>query len=74
MGFAGAVCTDHPHLQVLSPVLPLFYHATGVNMRMGAIYAGLALAILMKLHPLELSTAGSNRALWLWDAAQLNME
>ena len=36
VGFAGAVWTDRPHLQVLSPVLPLFYHATDVNMRMRA--------------------------------------
>lgn len=36
IGFAGAVWTDRPHLQVLSPVLPLFYHATDVNMRMRA--------------------------------------
>jgi serine/threonine protein kinase len=36
IGFAGAVWTDRPHLQVLSPTLPLFYHATDVNMRMRA--------------------------------------
>lgn len=36
VGFAGAVWIDRPHLQVLSPTLPLFYHATDVTMRMTA--------------------------------------
>lgn len=33
IGFAGAMWTDKPHIQVLAPVLPLFYHATDTNMR-----------------------------------------
>jgi hypothetical protein len=33
IGFAGAVWTDKPHIQVLAPVLPLFYHATDTYMR-----------------------------------------
>ena len=33
VGFAGAMWTDRPHLQVLAPVLPLFYHHTDVKMR-----------------------------------------
>ncbi|THG97455.1 hypothetical protein EW145_g7609 [Phellinidium pouzarii] len=33
IGFAGAVWTDTPHLQVLCPVLPLFYHRTDMEMR-----------------------------------------
>lgn len=43
-------------------------------MQPAVIYAGLALATLMKSSQLELGTAGSNRALWLRDAAQSNME
>ena len=38
------------------------------------IYAGLALATLMKSSQLELGTAGSDQALWLRDAAQSNLE
>lgn len=34
IGFAGAIWTSRPHLQVLAPMLPLFHHATDVNMRM----------------------------------------
>lgn len=34
--FAGAIWTDRPHLQVLAPVLLLFYHASNVDMRMQA--------------------------------------
>jgi hypothetical protein len=33
IGFAGAIWTDRPHLEVLAPTLPLFYHATDINMR-----------------------------------------
>jgi hypothetical protein len=33
IGFAGAIWTDRPHLQVLAPTLPLFYHASDVDMR-----------------------------------------
>ncbi|THH06589.1 hypothetical protein EW145_g3980 [Phellinidium pouzarii] len=33
IGFAGAVWTDTPHVQVLCPVLPLFYHQTDTKMR-----------------------------------------
>ena len=50
IGFAGAVWTDRPHLQVLSPVLPLFYHATDVNMRMSAArYFGAAKKAILAL-------------------------
>jgi hypothetical protein len=38
------------------------------------IYAGLALATLMKSSELELCGGGRSRALWLRDAAQSNME
>lgn len=34
IGFAGAIWTDRPHLQVLASTLPLFYHASDVDMRM----------------------------------------
>ncbi|KAF8523805.1 hypothetical protein JB92DRAFT_2882804 [Gautieria morchelliformis] len=34
IGFAGAVWSDYPNLQVLAPVLPLFYHATDWDMQM----------------------------------------
>jgi serine/threonine protein kinase len=34
IGFAGAIWTDRPHLQVLAPILPLFYHASDDDMRM----------------------------------------
>lgn len=43
-------------------------------MQPSIIYAGLALATLMKSSQLELSVAGRNRALWLRDAAQSNLE
>jgi hypothetical protein len=33
VGFAGAIWTDRPHLQVLAPALPLFYHSTDTDMR-----------------------------------------
>ncbi|KAF8322897.1 uncharacterized protein EI90DRAFT_3077263 [Cantharellus anzutake] len=38
IGFAGAVLTIHPHLEVLAPMLPLFYHASNVDMRMQAAH------------------------------------
>jgi hypothetical protein len=34
IGFAGAIWTDRPHLQVLAPTLPLFCHASDDDMRM----------------------------------------
>ncbi|KAF8325050.1 uncharacterized protein EI90DRAFT_3129111 [Cantharellus anzutake] len=34
IGFAGALWTVYPHVQVLAPTLPLFYHASDVNMHM----------------------------------------
>jgi hypothetical protein len=43
-------------------------------MQPALIYAGLALATLMKSSELELCGAGRSRALWLRDAAQSNME
>jgi serine/threonine protein kinase len=50
IGFAGAVWTDRPHLQVLSPTLPLFYHATDVTMRtMAARYFGAAKKAILAL-------------------------
>jgi hypothetical protein len=36
VGFAGAVWIDRPHLQVLAPVLPLFYHSTDTIMQQRA--------------------------------------
>ena len=33
IGFAGALFTHRPHLEVLSPVIPLFYHSSNINMR-----------------------------------------
>jgi len=36
IGFAGAVWTDRPLLEVFSPTLPIFYHSTDVNTRMSA--------------------------------------
>lgn len=43
-------------------------------MQPSLVYAGLALATLMKSSSLELGHAGRNRALWLRDAAHSNME
>ena len=43
-------------------------------MQPALIYAGLALATLMKSSELELGVGGRNRALWLRDAAQSNLE
>jgi hypothetical protein len=34
IGFAGAIWTDRPHMQVLAPMLPLCYHTTDIGMRM----------------------------------------
>ena len=43
IGFAGALWTDLPHLQVLAPVLPLFYHHTDVEIQeRAACYFGAA--------------------------------
>jgi len=36
IGFAGVTWTDSPCIQVLTPTLPLFYHATDVSMRLRA--------------------------------------
>ena len=44
------------------------------RMQPSIIYAGLALATLMKSSQLELGITGRNRALWLRDAAQSNLE
>ena len=44
------------------------------RMQPSIIYAGLALATLMKSSQLELGVTGRNRALWLRDAAQSNLE
>ena len=43
-------------------------------MQPALIYAGLALATLMRLSKLELCGGGRNRVLWLRDAAQSNLE
>jgi len=44
------------------------------NMQPSLIYAGLALATLMKSSELELGASGRARAVWLRDAAQTNLE
>ena len=44
------------------------------RMQPALIYAGLALATLMKSSELELGHAGRTRAIWLRDAAQSNLE
>ena len=58
IGFAGAVWTDRPHLQVLAPMLPLCYHTTDVGMRMRtARYLGAtkkAIFALMNYYKIEL--------------------
>ena len=44
------------------------------RMQPALIYAGLALATLMRSSELELCGGGRSRALWLRDAAQSNLE
>jgi hypothetical protein len=44
------------------------------RMQPALVYAGLALATLMKSSELELGAAGRTRAVWLRDAAQTNLE
>jgi hypothetical protein len=44
------------------------------NVQPALIYAGLALATLIKSSELELGLAGVNRALWLRDVAQVELE
>ena len=44
------------------------------RMQPALIYAGLALATLMRSSKLELCGGGCSRALWLRDAAQSNLE
>jgi hypothetical protein len=44
------------------------------RMQPALVYAGLALATLMKSSELELGAAGRSRAVWLRDAAQTNLE
>jgi hypothetical protein len=61
-------------INVASFIRNLYNPEERSRMQPAVIYAGLALATLMKSSQLELGTAGSNRALWLRDAAQSNME
>ncbi|EIN11157.1 hypothetical protein PUNSTDRAFT_118688 [Punctularia strigosozonata HHB-11173 SS5] len=44
------------------------------NVQPALIYAGLALATLIKSSELELGSAGRNRAMWLRDVAQVELE
>ena len=51
IGFAGAVWTGRPHLQVLAPTLPMFYHNSDVEMRARAArYFGAAKKALRALN------------------------
>ena len=50
MGFAGAVWTEVPHLEVLCPVLPLFYHAGNIDIpTIAARYLGAAKKAILAL-------------------------
>ncbi|KIM76126.1 hypothetical protein PILCRDRAFT_98790 [Piloderma croceum F 1598] len=52
----------------------LFNPEEQLRMQPALVYAGLALATLMKSSELELGAAGRTRAVWLRDAAQTNLE
>ena len=51
IGFAGAVWTDRPHLEILSPVLPMFYHSSDTHMR--SLTARYLCAAKKAIHALE---------------------